>query len=54
MVSDVSLGVLSLPGRVRSHPENPVGHLWPLQAHDNNTTFNDMSFSTKKFAMIYK
>ena len=33
MVSDVSLGVLSLPGRVRSHPENPVGHLWPLQAH---------------------
>ena len=24
-VSDVSLGVLSLPGRVRSHPEKPSG-----------------------------
>ena len=55
MISDVSLGVLSLPGRVRSHPEkNSVTFVTLACTVINNTTFNDMPFSTKKFAMLYK
>ena len=62
MMSDVSVGVINLPGRAIQYvsldcPKSPRKIQWdigdPYRHTDDNTTFNDMSFSTKKFAMLY-
>ena len=48
LVSWVSLAVSEVTPKTQWDICGPYRHT------DNNTTFNDMSFSTKKFAMIYK
>ena len=40
--------------RYKSHRKIQWDICVPYRHTDNNTTFNDMSFSTKTFAMLYK